>query len=210
MASPSSRIPAFLPALGLLGVLAACNVAQPAQDDPTRYFVLSDPPLGAPAAAPGSALRIGLHSVTLDPYLRRREMVVRTGVNEVQFRTYRLWAEPLEAAATRVIRGRLLASPRVIEVSRDPFPSGVARDFDVSVEIRHCEGLADPSGGASASLSAVVEVWTAGPAPALVARREFKAPAAPWNSSDFGQLAGLLSADLASLADEILAEIPVK
>jgi uncharacterized protein len=196
---------------GLLCALAACNVVQPAQDDPTRYFVLSEPAVHAgqaAAAAPGA--RIGLRAVKLEGYLRRREMVVRTGENEVQFRDYRRWAEPLDAAVARVLRTRLLASPDVAQVYTEPFPGDQERDFDVSVEVRRFEGSVSPQGKYSASLSAAIEVWTTGPNPHVVARRAFVAPAAAWDGRDFDQLAGLLTADVSALGQEVLAELPAR
>ena len=194
---------------GLLCALAACNVVQPAQDDPTRYFVLSDPaahPGQAPSAAAG--VRIGLKAVRLESYLRRREMVVRTGENEVQFRDYRRWAEPLDAGVARVLRTRLLASPDVAQVYGEPFAAGQERDFDVSIELRKCEGSLAPSGRYAASLSATIEVSTAGANPRPVARKVFVAPDASWDGRDFDRLASLLSADVSALGQEVLADLP--
>jgi uncharacterized lipoprotein YmbA len=194
---------------GLLGALAACNIVQPAQDDPTRYFVLSDPavhPGQAPSAAAG--VRIGLRAVRLESYLRRREMVVRTGENEVQFRDFRRWAEPLDAGVARILRTRLLASPDVAQVYGEPFPADQERDFDVSIELRKCEGSLAPSGRYAASLSATIEVSTAGANPRLVARKVFVAPDASWDGRDFDRLASLLSADVSALGQEVLADLP--
>jgi uncharacterized lipoprotein YmbA len=197
--------------IGLLGVLAACNVVPPAQDDPTRYFVLSDSAAQAGDAQPAAGgARIGLKAVRLESYLRRREMVVRTGENEVEFRDYRRWAEPLDAGVARVLRSRLQAAPGVALVCTEPFGAEQGRDFDVSVEIRRCEGTAAPSGKYGASLVATIEIWTTGTSPHVLARRVFVAPDAAWDGRDFDRLASLLSADVSALGQEVLAAIPAR
>lgn len=194
---------------GLLCALAACNVVPPAQDDPTRYFVLSEPAVHPGQAAAASAgARIGLRAVKIESYLRRREMVVRMGENEVQFRDYRRWAEPLESGVARVLRARLLASPDVAQVYTEPFPADQDRDFDVSIDVRRFEGSVNPAGKYSASMSAAIEVSTTGPNAHVVARRVFVAPAAAWDGRDFDQLAGLLTADVSALGQEVLADLP--
>lgn len=194
---------------GLACALAACNVVQPAQEDPTRYFVLSEPAVRpGQAPAPAAGVRIGLRAVRLENYLHRREMVVRTGENEIQFRDYRRWAEPLDAGVARVLRTRLLASPEVAQVYAEPFPADQERDFDVSIEVRRCEGSLAPSGKYAASLSAAIEVWTAGTNPHIVAHRVFVAPDAAWDGRDFDRLASLLTADVSALGQEVLADLP--
>ena len=195
-------------ALLVLVGLAGCNVAQPAQDDPTRYFILSGPAgqPGRPSAAPGGA-RVGLVTVRLEGYLKRREMVVRMGENEVQFRDFRLWAEPLDRAITRVVKASLLQSAGVAQVYTDPFPADSVRDYDVAIEVSRCEGSASRSGSYAARFTATIEVSTAGPNPHVVARKLFVAPAAAWDGENFGQLASLLSSDAAALGQEVASEI---
>jgi uncharacterized lipoprotein YmbA len=196
--------------LAVLGLLSACNIGAPAQDDPTRYYLLSDSAAlsTTPSASPTGA-RIGLHAIVIEGYLKKREMVVRTGDNEVDFKDYRRWAEPLEAAVSRILRASIVAAPGVANVASEPFPIDQDRDYDVAVEVRHCEGLVGP-GGASASFAATFEIWTAGNTPRLVARKTFVAPAAAWDGSNYDRLASLLSADISALGQEIAATLPPK
>jgi hypothetical protein len=196
--------------MAVLVLLPACNVVQPAQDDPTRYFVLSDSAAASvPAVPSSSAARIGLHSIRLETYLKHREMVVRTGANEVQFKDYRRWAEPLDAAVGRVLRTSLAASASVSQVLTEPFPFDQQRDYDVSVEVRRCEGAAEGS-GFKAEFSALIEISTGGPDPKVVVRKLFVAPAADWDGSNYDRLANLLTADISALAQEIASSIPPK
>jgi uncharacterized lipoprotein YmbA len=201
---------ALFAALALLGVLPACNVVPAPTDDPTRFFVLADPAAtGAQAPSAGGA-RIGLRAVRVESYLRRKEMVVRTGPNEVEFRDYRRWAEPLDAAVGRVLRLRLMESPGISQVLAEPFPADQERDYDVSVDVRRCEGLAEASGRFTASFSATLEISTTGPGAHVVSRRLYTAPAGAWDGRDFGQLAGLLSADISGLGGEIASDLAAK
>ncbi len=202
------RLLASLVLPALLGLLSGCNVAQPAQDDPTRYFVLSDP-AGTPVQGPSAGgVRLGLKAVRVESYLKRREIVVRTGENEVEFRDYRRWAESLEVALPRVLRARLLQSADVAQVSTEPFAVDQERDYDVSVEIRRCEGLGRRSGRFGASFVAAFEISTPGPNPRVIARKVFTAPDASWDGGDFDRLAALLSADAAALGAEVIASLP--
>jgi uncharacterized protein len=201
---------ALCAAVAAFGLLAACNVVPPASDDPTRFFVLSDPSSSAPQAPAPGAVRVGLRAIRLESYLRKKEMVVRTGANEVEFRDYKRWAEPLETAVGRVLRLRLLEEPGVAQVLADPFPVDQERDYDVSVDVRRCEGSVEASGKDSASFSATIEITTADPSPHVIARKLFTAPAAAWDGRDYGQLASLLSADISALGQEIASDLPPK
>jgi uncharacterized lipoprotein YmbA len=196
--------------LGVAALLGACNIGTPAQEDPTRYYLLSDTAAlsSTPSTSPTGA-RLGLHAIVLESYLKKREMIVRTGDNEVDFKDYRRWAEPLDSAVSRVLRASLVASAGVANVAAEPFPIDQDRDFDVAVEVRHCEGLAT-AGGASASFAATFEIWTAGNTPRLVARKTFVAPVAAWDGSNYDRLASLLSADISALGQEIAATLPPK
>jgi uncharacterized lipoprotein YmbA len=206
----SPRLPALLASLFALAALPACNVVQPAQDDPTRYFVLSDPSVaGAPSVPAASATRIGLHSIRLETYLKHREMVVRTGANEIQFKDYRRWAEPLDAAVGRVLRTSLVASSSVSQVLTEPFPFDQQRDYDVSIDVRRCEGAVEGS-GFKAEFTALIEISTTGSDPKIVVRKLFEAPAADWDGSNYDHLASLLTADVSALAQEVASSIPPK
>jgi uncharacterized lipoprotein YmbA len=213
MTTPNTPRPRMLipcAVVGLLGLLAACNVVPPPSDDPTRYFILSDPAAAAVQAPPAGAARIGLREISLESYLRKREIVVRTGDNEIQFRDFRRWAEPLESAIVRIVRLRLLEAPEVAQVYTEPFPLDQAPDFEVKIDVRRCEGAATPSGKYVASFAASLEISTTGATPHVVTRKLFTAPDAAWDGRDFDRLASLLSADVAALGQEVAADIPAR
>jgi uncharacterized protein len=199
-------------ALGLL-VIAGCNVVPPAQEDTTRYFVLSDtelPPVVGGGAAAAGTLRVGLHTVRLEGYLKGRQMIVRNGANEVRFEDFRRWAEPLDSAISRIVRSRLLVGPSVAQVYAEPFPFDQARDYDVSIEVTRFEGAEEADGKFVASLSATIEISTVGADSRVVSRRSFDAPVQGWDGADFDRLAQLLNTDVAALAQEVASELPAK
>jgi uncharacterized lipoprotein YmbA len=210
--NPLLRTFARCAALGLLAI-AGCNIVPPAQEDTTRYFVLSDN--GLPAVVAGEApaagtLRIGLRTVRLEGYLKGRQMIVRNGANEVRFEDFRRWAEPLDTAITRIVRSRLLSGPAVAQVYAEPFPFDQERDYDVSIEVSRFEGAVDANGKFVASLAATIEISTTGANSRVVSRRGFEAPVREWDGADFDHLAELLNSDVAALAQEVASELPAK
>lgn len=200
----------FLPAWALMAVtLAGCQLLPPATVDSTRFFVLA----GAAATEPvpeksGGRLQIGLRPVVLPAYLRAtKSMVVRDGANEIRYQDYSRWAEPLEAGVNRILEERLLASPDVRGVDVHPLRGDVARDYDVSVRILQCEGVAGKGDG-SVRFSASYEIVTADGGGKVVASRTFNAPEAAWDGKDFGALAKLLSDGVSELGAQIAADLP--
>ena len=188
--------------LGLL-LLVGCDVIPSPSADPTRFYVLSGSGPAPTEAAVGSGLRIGLRSVELAGYLKSPDMIVRRGPNELSPQDYARWAEPLDAGIARLLRDQLRADPAVSRVYLQPFPLDADRDYDVSVSVARCEG-----GAGAAHFAATVEISTAGDSPHLVGRRTFVAPDAAWDGKDFGQLAGLLSADVQALGKDLVSALP--
>jgi uncharacterized lipoprotein YmbA len=192
----------LLPLLTLGLFLAGCDgLIPPPQVDPTRYYVLTGPS-PAPAAA-GGPLRVGLRTVELAAYLKSPDMIVRQGANELMLQDYARWGEPLEAGIGRLLRDRLRTAGAVGRVYPQPFPLDADRDCDVAVTLLRCEGATDRT----ARFAATIEITKASDG-RLLARRTFVAPDAAWDGKNFGQLAGLLSADVDALGQEIVAALP--
>jgi len=207
---PSAILLPLASALGLFA-LAGCNILPPLQADATHYYVLAGPALTEPGTLPGAgALRLGLKAVEVEPYLRKGSLVVRTGDNEVTFLDQARWAEPVEQEIVAALRQRLLAAPGVGRVFVTPFPFEQARDFDVSVQVLHCEGLREGGRRASAQFAATIEVTTAGTNAQVVARKSFVAPDAAWDGKDPDRLAELLGQAVGALSQEVVAALPEK
>ena len=212
--------PRWLTAQGAIGgglaagvlFLAGCNLIPPPTPDPTRYYVLTGPAMGAPGSQPVTgALRLGLRNVELAPYLKKGSLVVRTGENEVRFPAEARWGDPLEMEILGSLRGQLLAAPTVGRVFVQPFPFDEPRDYDVSVRVIRCEGV-DPAGGGQATVrfAAMVEITTSGVAGEIVARQRVVAPEVAWDGKDYGRLAAELSNAVAALSREVVAALPAK
>ena len=187
-------------AFGLYLMSTGCSLPE-ARPDTAHNYVLR---VAAEAVPPGSSgLHIGLFPVQLPEYLKQRAMVVREGASEVRYNDEERWAESLDAGLTRVLRERLSATTQVLAY---PFTLEQARDYDVRVRVQACEGTTD----GHAVFSATYEIYATGVNGALVARDTFTAKPAKWDASDYAQLAGLLGADAAQLADAIAAAVPQK
>lgn len=195
------RAPAVL-ALGLsLLAVAGCSLPLPqATSDPTRYYLLSAPALPAsPAAAAAPVIRI--RPVELASYLRGRPMVVRRGPNEVQFREFARWGEPLEQGIARVLREELLARGVASSVETGMVrPSEMGNvAYDVTVRVLACEGDAD----GRVDFEAQWRVTGVTPGQGATTRGNFRAADLRWKPGDDASLAAALSRAVAGLAAAI-------
>ena len=200
-----------LPWLSVISLLlGGCKILPEATSDPTRYYVLSSPSTAELSTAkPIGTHQIGLRPVELTGYLRNhKDMVVRTGANELRFQEFALWAEPLETGVNRVLKECLLSVETIGGVTTYPFPIDIKRDYDVVVRVLNCEGLAHGDKQRVARFAATYDIIASGAGGEVVARRIFTAPDQSWDGSDFGALAKLLSDDLAKLSEDIAANLP--
>lgn len=195
-------------ALLALMLLAGCSVIPEPQADATRYFVLTERGLGEGVVPDHAAgLRVGLKAVALPAYLDKGSLVVRRGDNEVDYRDYARWAEPLAAGIARVLSAQLRTSPAVERVLMHPFPFEQERDCDVAVSIVRCEGVID-TGRPLVRFAAVLELTAADDAAKVLARRVFVAPDQPWDGTDHAALVQALSGSIGALGNEIIGALP--
>lgn len=209
MTSRQILVSSLLTVLGVFA-LAGCNVIPPVQPDITRNYLLTAPISVESGTQTGTGtLRLGLRPVEVAPYLRKGSLVVRTGDNEVAFPNEARWAEPLGQEIASLLRRRLQASPTVARVLVPPFPFEPARDFDLSVQVVHCEGVRQGE-RSMARVVAVLEVFTAGGNPQIVLRKTIAAPETAWDGKDYARLAALLGEAVGVLGQEIVASLPEK
>src|SRR5688572_3226314 len=94
--------------VGVVGAMSGClSVPIPqAEADPARFYVLNTVTpasvAGADVGEAGRKTAIALQPVEVASYLRSRPMIVRRGDNEIQFREFARWGEPLELGIARV------------------------------------------------------------------------------------------------------------
>ena len=189
----------------VIGFLAAgCSLPQ-AQPDLTRYFVLTSRLARADdsAATPSEKRwRIGLRAVEVPAFLRNKAMLVRLNRNEVRFMEDARWAEPLDAAITRVLREDLDLHPHVSRVAMLTATSEQARDFDVMVHVLRCEGGRD---GDVARFRVRLEILSPDANNQIRAGEVFSTEIPGWNGKDYGQLAQKLSEAVEALSERIVA-----
>jgi len=151
-------------ALALAAALAltACSIVPKPTADPTRYYVLAAPAKWRelPAPVEGSKMLpplsaatapvVGLRAVTLPAYLTGvKSIAVRQGRNEILYRDYDRWAEPLDDAIARIVRERLLATGTVSGV--ESLPGSPARTCDLTIRVLEAEGVLEPATPATAA-----------------------------------------------------------
>ncbi len=171
-----------------------------AQPDLTRYYVLTAEEVGASAsgaAAEGEGRKVFLKAVNVPEFLRGKVVQVRLAENEVKYIDTARWAEPLDAGLARVLRESLDRAEGGVEVVTRPMD---ARDFDIVVQVRRCEGVVPDR---TARLDARVEIFSAGLESRRIAEEEFAIEIPGWDGSDYGQLAAKLSEAAQRLGAEI-------
>jgi uncharacterized lipoprotein YmbA len=183
-----------------LVAFAGCSLLPEPQVDTTRFFVLSTSAAGMPAAASGNRPVVHLRQVELASYIRGRPMIVRRGDNEIEFRDFARWGEPLEAGIARVLREELLAQGAARAVIIPGVrAAGPAATFDLSLRVLACEGLAD--GGVN--FRAVWQLSFADAKSIAAARGDYRPTDLKWDGKNEASLAGQLSRAVAGLADDI-------
>lgn len=136
------RICAMGLAVSVLLATAGCQLIPEARSDPTKFYVLSTPTTtAAPPRADGPVVH--LKPIDLASYLRSRAIVVRRGNNEIEFREFARWGEPLELGLARVLREELLATGAANAVFSSNFRHEHGeRDYNLTVRVVACEGEA--------------------------------------------------------------------
>jgi uncharacterized lipoprotein YmbA len=129
-------------AILLLGAwLCSCSVLAP-QPDASRFYTLSA--VGAAGASGGAprGLVYGLGPIDLPPYLDRSELATRVSAAEVTYAPTDLWAEPLKANLTRVLRQDLSAMLGGERIVLYPWPRTGVVSYQVAVTVLQFERTA--------------------------------------------------------------------
>lgn len=188
---------------GVAGVfLGGCSLLPQAQPDPTRFFVLSSAAGGPVGAGAGKAPVVHLRPVELASYIKAKPLIVRRGENEIEFREFARWGEPLELGIGRVLRESLIARGAVGAVLAAGLRAvEVETDYTLVVRVLACEGGAD----GAVFFRAVWELSATGAAPKLVARGEVQPGDLRWDGKSEGALVAQLSRAVAALAEDVAA-----
>jgi len=177
-------------------LLAACGL-QPVKDTSVNHLL--DPAIPERRIS-GASPAIAISRPSLPSYLDRQQLVSRSGGGQLQMNSYHLWAEPLDAAISRVTAvnlGRLVNSLNI-----QPVESFVTLDYQSLLEIRVSRFEPDSPG------SLVLEcTWKLQPVSGRVANtRSFRTTVAISPADSPKDLSGRITAmneALARLAREI-------
>lgn len=111
-------------------LLAACGLA-PVKDTSVNHLL---DPVIPERQITGASPAIAISRPALPSYLDRQQLVSRSGGGQLEMNSYHLWAEPLDAAISRVTAvnlGRLKNSLNI-----QPVESFVTLDYQTLLEIR--------------------------------------------------------------------------
>ncbi len=178
-------------------LFVSCGVLQPVKD--TSVTHLLDPVI-PDRRVTGASPTIAITRPSLPSYLDRQQLVGRSGNGQLQMNSYHLWAEPLDAAISRITAinlGRLTNSLNI-----QPVENFVTVDYQSLLEIRVSRFEPDPS-----KVVTLECTWKLQPVAGRVANsRPFRTsvPVRPTDSATdlSGQVAAMNEA-LARLAREI-------
>ncbi len=194
---------AALAALVAGALLGGCTVLAP-RPDPSRFYVLAPVPLASPGAsvtALPADVSVGLGPIRVPDYLKRPELVTRTGPTEVTPSEVDRWAEPLDLAVPRVLALDLTARVGPRSFRSWPWYDTQHPDYQVEIAFERFERDAD----GNAVLVAAYRVRDLRPQGKVLSRdtRLSRTPAAP----DSASLVAALSANLDDLSRELAAAI---
>lgn len=122
-------------------LVISCGVLEPVKDTSVHYLL--DP--GIPKVSiSGTSPAIAVGRPSLPSYLDRQQLVSRSGAGQLQMNGYHLWAEPLDAAISRVTAINLGRLTRSLNVQ--PVENFVTPDYQTLLEMRVSRFEPDPSG----------------------------------------------------------------
>ena len=142
----------------LLGLAVCIGVAGCAVADPTKFYALGKPVAAsttdsrvsasiALTPAPSStdstgAVSIGVGPVSVPGYLRRNQIVTRTGDDQMDIAMFHQWAEPLEDGVARVLAEEIGARVPTDRIVMYPWRGAVARaiQYQVVVVVMRLDG----------------------------------------------------------------------
>ncbi|MGH8022677.1 MAG: PqiC family protein [Limisphaerales bacterium] len=180
----------------ILTVLNGCSFLKPTVARQHLYLLAAQTPQPETAPAPTQGCIVRILPVEVARYLQTRDMVIRTGTNELFLAKFHEWAEPVAAGVRRVLVETLQGSHGIKEVLTDqPSPTG-AKVYNVSVQVSACEAT-DFNGDGSIVFEAAWEISPSGAPSSPAARGFFRAPARSWHPGDYTGLARQLSGAVA-------------
>ncbi|MBY8974775.1 membrane integrity-associated transporter subunit PqiC [Rhodobacteraceae bacterium NNCM2] len=186
------------------GIAALClGLAACSQAIGPSFYLLDSAPLPAAETRPSSGPVIGMREISLPLYARRPQIALLGPGGVVTLSDNHRWAEEMPRAASRIVARKLtadLGQPVVVE----PWPTGVAPDYRLEVEVDYFIG----SPGGELRLdgqyrSAAVNA----PAKAVTRPFEIRVPVAGGAEDEYTALVAAHAEALNQLADLIVGDL---
>ncbi|HKV55397.1 MAG TPA: PqiC family protein [Candidatus Binataceae bacterium] len=194
-------LPCLLAALAL--AIQACTVLAP-RPDTSRFFLLTPgedaSAVSSPPASPNRQLAIGVGPVGLPGYLRRPEIVSRTGADQLVLSAQDRWAEPLDSNFESVLAQDLSRKLQTQQIVLFPWYGNPQLDYRVEVEVHRFDS--GPDGQAHLTADWTIKDGHTGAT--MFASRTVAS--SPIGGGDAGVPAAL-SLDLDTLSDQIAGQI---
>jgi uncharacterized lipoprotein YmbA len=134
--------PCYLVLYLILFILTGCGATSPA----SRFYVLSpmaESATGQEAITDSGSISISIGPVSLPKYLKKQQIVTRSGSNELQLAEFDRWAGKIEEDIGRVVAENLaylLSTDRVLSY---PAINAVAADYTIQIDISRFDGNLD-------------------------------------------------------------------
>lgn len=122
-------------------VLNSCGVLQPVKDTTVHHLL---EPAVSDRLVTGSSPVIAIARPALPSYLDREQLVSRSGNGQLQMNNYHLWAEPLDAAISRVTATNLALLKNSLNIQ--PVETFITLDYQSILEIRISRFETDDAG----------------------------------------------------------------
>jgi uncharacterized protein len=123
-----------------------CSPLAP-RPDPSKYFLLAPVSDAAPASqirsALGARLTIGVGPIDFPDYLRRADVVTRTGPTQIDISNQNVWGEPLDKNFERVLRENLARLLNTQRIEKYPWSRKTEVDYQIEIDVQRFETSAD-------------------------------------------------------------------
>jgi uncharacterized lipoprotein YmbA len=131
--------------MSCLALLLAAGCISGSRSKPSRFYTLdamSVHEAASHAAASSSAqdLRIGIVPVNIPEYLKKSQIVTRTGSNEITLAEFDRWAGSLDEDIGRVVAENLSLLLKTDKVLNFPWRRNVDLDYTIEMQVSRLEG----------------------------------------------------------------------
>ena len=186
----------------LITVFSGCRSLTPA----VTYYIIN--PITAGSASPAEAdgkptMTVGIRPIELPGYINRRQMVMRTGQNQLEVSSYHRWADYPDRMVQRVLAENLQLLMTDARIYGAPWPVGLKPDVVVDFSFLELIGTTDKK----MLLSAVWTITDKGDQSAVQSHRTAFPATIP--GTGFDDLAAAHSRALEALCREVAESLRV-